>query len=96
MRVYNITRNKHKYSIICMTRSSNGGFIHECTMLEDGSVIRFTRSEEHHKRVWESYPYETVMNKTIRCCGVFSEQEINSVVNEIKAKNRLGVHSDLD
>jgi len=68
--------NEHM-RIDCETVGTRSGFRHDARLYKDGVMIFHPKGINYSNRTWESFEYETILDKLLRKSMLFSIQQIN-------------------
>ena len=85
MTIRKITINGNEYEFVNSWRNTRTGFAHDTTLFKNGREIS-TATVIYYNRTWESYEYQTVMQ---RCINNIEENRYNRFIENYKAENNI-------
>jgi capsid portal protein len=85
MTIRKITVNNNEYEFINNSRSTRNGFAHDTTLFKNGVEIG-TATCHYLNRTWESYTYQTVMQ---RCINNIDTNRYDRFIDNYKAENNI-------
>ena len=73
-----------KFTFVCNRRSNRSGFVHECTMFDEGNHELASSKCQYYNRTWEPRTYYTAINEAIRN---LKHEELEHAIYRYKAEN---------
>ena len=75
-----------KYSVVCRAESTRSGFRHLATLLAYGQDLEEAK-RCYQNRTWESYGYQSVLNKLVNNSTCLTDKEKKRFQKRIKFQN---------